>query len=133
MYIVDCPRFALQPFSPKFTQRTFAANGMNVVSMSQDLRALYVKNNLPYPPHLGFCWRDFPETPYIWHSTHIRYKYCKFGCDRSIINGTLLKRVMYLNRLCLAFLWKDISIHKLLGIFTYSVHTLRVCLRSIYK
>jgi hypothetical protein len=68
--LLGCPRFELQGLSPEFTwgtQHTFAANGVSVVAMGQDLRALSVKNNVPYRLYFGFraCLMSEVCVPYV--------------------------------------------------------------------
>jgi hypothetical protein len=82
---------------------------------------------------LGFIlvsfWGIFPKIRNSL-SSRLRYKWRKFGCDRSIIKGNWLENKMPF-RLYVGFHWRDFPETSYLALFTHTLQTMQVWLWSV--
>ena len=71
--------FHWRHFPEKFIPSTLPAYAVTLVAIRQQLKALYLEDILTFWLHLGFRWRELPETSYLTISQHAEQQ-CKSGC-----------------------------------------------------
>jgi len=73
-------------------------NGVRVISIGHQWRALYLESKVPSRQYLCFHSREFPSSPHTHthqSSRPIEWELCQFGCDRPIMKGTCKTKYLY--------------------------------------